>query len=416
MRTALESEVLESVRHGATDNGTADIVKCRMEFSLQSGASVGTVPPVFHEVAKTLTDVVRNLSPRVNTSRLAELREYFRQPECSQIDYDHYAVEFACSYLLQNYWKAVLTFLESPPRLAQSILDVGVGSGATILAYLAYLDSYVEHTVEVDALLLDKSEIQLQLALEVVGRVSHIFKNVRVLYRAVHQDVIGASVDSAPELVLLGHVLTENRPSVPGILLRLCSILRADGRLYAIERTTDTVWDDITRSIRDIAYPSTMRLTRPKDDVIRQEDSPPAAHFDSLVTKFAVIRAPENKLFVSLVHKYFRAWQEQRVDLLDEVFAEDATYHEKLNEQTMIGIEAIRSYWRTKVLPQRMIQIQLTRFAYSIDQAFIEWRAEFTGASNLRSRLRGIVVLDIDARLQRVVALRECFSTNAEQA
>jgi SAM-dependent methyltransferase len=289
----------------------------------QEQISISSIPKEMEKVATPVRSYLSGL--RVDPSGLTHLRECFDADECPSIDYDKYASHFAYAYFLQNYWKACLTFLRHPPHIATRILDVGCGSGATSLAYLAYLDSLVPGPIEVKLLLLDRSQAQLDLARRLFSSALPKLQNVKVVCDYRCTDFLQWDHTScSPELILQGHVLTENRRSVSAILSKTADCVAADGRIYAIERKRDSIWGSIAASASTLAFANDYDDISSDDPVLTIVRA--RMPTSDLVTKSLVIRAPERKILATLVKRYFTAWRQQSVPLLDGIFAVDAEY------------------------------------------------------------------------------------------
>jgi SAM-dependent methyltransferase len=365
--------------------------------------------PSMIEVSNTIKLFLAGLRAQVSDSGLQYLRECFDAPECPPIDYDEYGPDFACGYFLQNYWKTCLAFLSHPTPIATKILDVGCGSGATSAAYLVYLDNLLEHELELKLILLDKSAVQIELAKQVLSLVMPKLRKVRVYCEYWHTDLAHWNhVGHGPELILQGHVLTENRGDVAKILSKMADCVSPDGRIYTIERRTDSIWEPIKRSIPKIAYSADCETTDFSDELTRSASAFIPA--PDLAMKLMVLRAPERKILAELVNKYFAAWRLQRPEMLDEVFDANAEYREKPQDPALRGLDQIRKYWLEKVLPQRNLHVQVKKCSYTANEATAEWHAQFD-VHDKRVLVQGVLVLQLNPRTGLVSFLREYFTT-----
>ena len=108
---------------------------------------------------------------------------------------------------------------------------------------------------------------------------------------------------------------------------------------------------------------------------------------------------------------YIKAWETQDPDLIVTIFTEGATYHERVLQAPIPNREAIRRYWKTKVVAEQAnIQCELLNVYLDGDTAIAEWEAEFDDVvQGTRKRMREIAVLDFEGR--QIKALREYWSS-----
>ena len=96
---------------------------------------------------------------------------------------------------------------------------------------------------------------------------------------------------------------------------------------------------------------------------------------------------------------YMKAWREQDPDLIVTIFDQDATYHERVMEDiTIAGRDAIRDYWKSKVVGAQaniICGLLHTYLDHDTDTAICEWVAEFDDvAQGVRKRMKEIAVLE----------------------
>jgi ketosteroid isomerase-like protein len=108
---------------------------------------------------------------------------------------------------------------------------------------------------------------------------------------------------------------------------------------------------------------------------------------------------------------YIKAWQDQDPDLITTIFTEGATYHERVLRDPIPGREAIRQYWRDKVVgAQANITCRLLSLYLDGDTAIAEWLAEFDDVDEgVRKRMQEIAVLTFEGHL--ISSLREYWSS-----
>jgi ketosteroid isomerase-like protein len=290
------------------------------------------------------------------------------------------------------------------------VLDAGSGSGASTLAYLAYLDNIIDHPLQIDLTLVDRSNAQLNLAKKIIGLSAIHLRRLKLQCRCRRLDIRSLNLDIYPELILQGHVLTENVPDVRSILSRMTAAVSEDGQIYVIERSHDLVWRSIHSCISSLAFPATFNTVESADRITKVASE----HLSniSLSTRFLVLRSPERKLLVKLIQKYFAAWQEQSPELLDQVFTPDAQYHEKPGEPPLQGIYAIKEYWKCKVVSQRNININVKHYSYTADDVTAEWFVTFDREADRQYDIRGMLILKLDPRRGLISSLREYFTTS----
>lgn len=112
-----------------------------------------------------------------------------------------------------------------------------------------------------------------------------------------------------------------------------------------------------------------------------------------------------------VIDTYIRAWEGQDPDLIVTIFTESATYHERVLQEPIPDREAIRQYWREKVVrSQANITCELLSMYLDGPVLIAEWEAEFDDvAQAVRKRMREIAVLTFDDGL--VSSLREYWAS-----
>lgn len=112
-----------------------------------------------------------------------------------------------------------------------------------------------------------------------------------------------------------------------------------------------------------------------------------------------------------VVDLYIRAWVEQDIDLIETIFTDTATYHERVFEALIRDRQGIREYWKAKVVEsQSDIKCELLNLYLDGDTAIAEWQAEFDDlAQNVRKRMREVSILVFEGQL--IASLREYWSS-----
>ncbi len=108
---------------------------------------------------------------------------------------------------------------------------------------------------------------------------------------------------------------------------------------------------------------------------------------------------------------YIRAWTEQDPDLIATIFADEASYHERVLEAPIVSRDGIKAYWQTKVVEsQANIKCELLNLYLDGETAIVEWEAEFDDlAQNVRKRMREVAIVVFDGHL--IESLREYWAS-----
>jgi hypothetical protein len=112
-----------------------------------------------------------------------------------------------------------------------------------------------------------------------------------------------------------------------------------------------------------------------------------------------------------IVDLYIRAWVEQDADLIETIFTDTATYHERAFEAPLKDRHGIRAYWKSKVVEsQSNIKCELLNLYLDGDVAIVEWEAQFDDlAQKVRKRIREVAILMFEGRL--IANLREYWAS-----
>jgi hypothetical protein len=112
-----------------------------------------------------------------------------------------------------------------------------------------------------------------------------------------------------------------------------------------------------------------------------------------------------------IVDVYIRAWVEQDADLIETIFTDTATYHERVFEAPIQDRHGIRAYWKAKVIEsQANIKCELLNLYLDGNTAIVEWEAEFDDSvEKVRKRMREVAILVFEGRL--IASLREYWSS-----
>lgn len=112
---------------------------------------------------------------------------------------------------------------------------------------------------------------------------------------------------------------------------------------------------------------------------------------------------------------YLRAWMTQDPELLVTIFTTEATYHERVLEEPIRGIDGIRRYWETKVvLGQTNIDARLLNLYLDSGSrgatAIAEWEARFDDVlQGHRKLMREVAILELEDG--KIASLREYWAS-----
>jgi hypothetical protein len=121
--------------------------------------------------------------------------------------------------------------------------------------------------------------------------------------------------------------------------------------------------------------------------------------------------APTKQDVRNVVDVYIRAWVDQDVDLIETIFTDTATYHERIFEAPIRDRQGIRAYWKAKVVEsQANIKCELLNLYLDGNTAIVEWEAEFDDlVQKVRKRMREVAILVFDGPL--ITSLREYWAS-----
>jgi len=313
-----------------------------------------------------------------------------------------------CYYFLANFWKAAFCFEDQPPAVARRVIDAGSGSGATAFAYLAWLESHVAQCPwKIEVVLIDRSSAQIRLARQLFEQLRSQFRRLNLTLKLQQLDLEAWKPnENEVDLILFGHVLTENRSHIQSFLEKALRATEDNGMIYIIEDIDDDVWHILERSVRRLALPVSEGVIKNQTLRLRQFQTVPQKSHPG--GRYAVLRIPYHKQEAELLRLYFCAWEKRSVDLLDRIFAPNAKYYVRPYEQPLQGIEQIKKYWVEKVLPQRDIEINILHVAYNDKHAFCEWQSRFRLATQ-EVELKGVLILEFSHNVEFVATLREYY-------
>jgi hypothetical protein len=114
----------------------------------------------------------------------------------------------------------------------------------------------------------------------------------------------------------------------------------------------------------------------------------------------------------NILNKYGQAWVEQDTDLILEVFTEDGIYHEFIFLEPMVGHEAIKNYWETRIKKEEAsIHFELLNFYIEDQHVIAEWKASFDYLPDRkRVEIQEVAILTIENN--KIHTLREYWQTH----
>lgn len=113
----------------------------------------------------------------------------------------------------------------------------------------------------------------------------------------------------------------------------------------------------------------------------------------------------------ALIEIYLRAWTTQDPDLIVTIFTTEATYHERVLEEPIRGVDGIRRYWETKVVAEQAnIEARLLNLYLDGSTAIAEWEARFDDVvKGHRKLMREVAILDLAD--DKIARLREYWAS-----
>jgi SAM-dependent methyltransferase len=370
------------------------------------------LPAASDAEASTIRKVVADLQAEAAQSSAANDRRRLARQLHAHLAPSRYdqamSAAFAAEFLTTNFDKFFEVVRSTPLEAPRSVLDLGAGGGAFTAALVAALGP---RSVDVKRLvLLDRSRPQLDLTGRLLGRMLRLDwarqgldlrQAVASSLQYVLSDFVvqGADLGERFDLILAGHVVTENPERRDATFAAIAPLLATNGAVLLVEQFDDPLWPTLPQLATRHGFlvsaqqHSTVQLSRERPHSL----------------KWAVLRRRRDWRR-ALLDKYFTAWHRQDEQLLAEVFAEDATYHEKPFDEPIHGLEAIRRYWREQAQLQRSPQPELVRVLIQGNNLLAEWRTVFArdGGSE-RTEVRGVLWCVADKQARRLVAFSEVF-------
>jgi SAM-dependent methyltransferase len=390
------------------------------EITKLNEPNIEALPPVFTKIALRVRSFVSAFGKQDLQDGMRSLDQSYSRMRTQRIDYEHLATHFTYAYFLENFWKASCAFLKNPPPVVKDVMDVGCGSGATLFAYLAALDHGLSNTEwKINVFLMDRSKAHLNIAEHVLNAIRGDFENLNIFHASEDADFLRHRVRDGVDALLLGHVLNENSTHISEFLEQAFASVKSGGRVYIIERADDLIWDEINHEMEQLPVYAKTGITSLKTSYIDSKGSDQLSNKGSdrllnnarVSARYLVLHLPDNKRLVSLLRLYFKAWRTQSTELLKEIFAPNAKYHEKPHRLPLRGLEQIERYWEAKVQQQRCLDVRVLRAAYSPQEAFAEWSANFIMLGE-RVQVTGVLILRVDLNDCRVTSLHEYFRTS----
>lgn len=132
----------------------------------------------------------------------------------------------------------------------------------------------------------------------------------------------------------------------------------------------------------------------------------------TMATKTVSPTADMRAHIAQLIEVYGRAWTTQDSALILTIFTPDASYHERVFKDPMVGHAAIKKYWDEKVcVGQADIKFKLVNLCWDAEKstATAEWEATFRDTvQNVNKHMKEAAFLVI--RDGKICALKEFWS------
>ena len=358
-------------------------------------------------IRKILSADSRKVNKKQFENSVRNLKKYFRASITPnpQDFYNRFYLEFCHKYLLENLISnySLVCYLHGLGLLKNSrkIIDVGTGPGTFALAYLLWLH---EEEINVD------TKIRIYL-IDAVQEFLNIFKKIwdhidlnkkkLIEIKQISWFIDGRmpSDINTPDLVIFSNSLSE--------ILRNPNVNK-DEFIKNIEKWSPNI------AILDYNYPPYCRLIETFTEKIKAcyenislnnyLDIQGFIEFVNLgriseksKTEFGDFLKPNGNIqFIrsiwkpisqdynkstnfqkDLVNKYKKAWENHDIEILNQLFTEDATYIEKKGKSPLKGLEEIRNYWRINSRTQDSVTFTPLNISGTDNDIKVKWKCNF---------------------------------------
>jgi hypothetical protein len=253
--------------------------------------------------------------------------------------------------------------------------------------------------------LIDRCRSQLELAGQLLddalGDLTGLRIDRQVIELTIGPNELGwRDAVTAADLVVVSHLLTENAGHASKIVTEIAPTLAPHGTALVVEREDDPVWTRLGLETRNLCYP---------DAELALNGFPGRRDGDHLGLRYLIVNS-ERSVLHQLVERYFCSWKHQDIGALDGVFAADAVYADKPFSEPIRGLDGIRKYWRSHVLPQREPHPRVLLFTVDGPRAVVEWEVDMLSNGHVKV-VKGILVVVLDSSGQRLGSLREYYAS-----
>ncbi len=197
--------------------------------------------------------LLNKLKKTVSPTQVDYLKDEFSGKVQNEVDYNIYGDAFDYYYFLTNFWKYYSYFKKSFKSNFTNIdvLDLGSGSGACSLAFLAILNERNKKTT-VRLKLIDKSLMQMEKAAELLKVTEKHLKNLTVVLTMQKQDLRKwKSQSDTYDVILMGHMFSDTPTYTKDVLEQITMVLKPFGIAVIVERVDDMVNQAIQETLKN---------------------------------------------------------------------------------------------------------------------------------------------------------------------
>jgi len=310
-------------------------------------------------------------------------------------------LRYGLANLMKNYYAlSELQGLGILSRISR-IIDVGSGPGTFALAYVLWAKTHATTlSCPMSIVMTDSAREPLALFDKIWSELPEVERNL-VKITKVHQTCTSDLPSTAEaDLIVFSNSISEILRSSHCRYDDLCQNLAGShATILVIDhyyRDTERLLNEFARRMVEHRKLVSLYHWNRWNNVFDEVNLLPIAHrvrfsethsqrIDSNV-KFlkAIFRPSDGKGHASppprtthSVQMYKRAWEQHDLNILRELFTEDATYQEKPHSAPLQGIEKICEYWKQNALRQRFVRFMPKFVDFHNDSMIVLWEASF---------------------------------------
>ncbi len=310
---------------------------------------------------------------------------------------------FTHKYLLKNVLKNLhllnhlhaLGILEKCPR----ILDIGSGPGTFALSLLLWLQNHSEKELNFEVVMVDAVEQFFDIAQELWKNTNlPNKKKIKLVFRKFHvRGDLALSFQKEDMIVLsnsLGEIMRSpnvNKEKVQSDLASSnCPIVVIDyphKSLYSVfeqfahamrPRYSPMIFEENSKRCPSDEWTHVVAPRGPWERHLFQE--PGRKRLEFLESIWLPKNQDKWQDIISahdIVRVYKIAWEKHNLDLVSELFTNDAVYQEKKDEVVFHGLEEILRYWQLNAEQQENVHFNPVRIDVRMHTVYVIWEASF---------------------------------------